>query len=130
METGFETGRWRRVDVKTRFAIVLVALVAAGIYIRFFSAPRQEQLARTLQQAPASEVVKRLGKPTRELDASSFNALKHTMAENGTPLSNADMMAQGKVWLYKDTTYGYMTVFFDANNCVAKVANTYWLTAP
>jgi hypothetical protein len=121
---------WSRLNFKTHFLVVLVAFFGSGLYFKFVQQPKRAALVQALQQAPASEVVKRLGKPDKELDAATFNAKEEALADKGTPLCNNEVEAQGSVWLYKDTTYGYLTVFFDTNNYVAKVQNTYWMEGP
>lgn len=108
----------------------LVVFAATGVYVKYFDTPKREKIGKQLLSATADEVTQQLGQPYRQLDANTFNKKTAAQAVEGKPVSNADVTAYGNVWLYKDTTYGYRTVFFDRSNHVEHIASTYWVAAP
>ena len=123
-------------NLKTRLIVVVVAFLAAGVYVTFFSEPARRKMVAKLQSATTNEVIASLGQPYKIVDATNFTARADEMAREGLPISNADMTARGMVWLYLDggikntDVRNYQTVFFDESNRVAGVYRTYWAKDP
>jgi hypothetical protein len=123
-------------SLKARLIVVVVAFLASGVYVKFFSQPAEKKMVAKLQSATTNEVVASLGVPFKSVDASNFTARAEELAREGTPISNADMTAKGVVWLYADggikntDVRNYRTVFFDENNRVSGIYKTYWAKDP
>jgi hypothetical protein len=121
---------------KARLIITLVAFVGAGLYVTFFSEPSRKRLLAKLQSATANEVINSLGQPYKIVDGPDFTARAKERADQGVPVSNADMTAKGKVWLYRDgkLKYGdvrrYRTVIFDEGDRVTGIYSTFWSKDP
>ena len=94
------------------------------------------KIVAQLQSATTNQVIAALGQPYKQMDVEGFNARVNAMAQEGFPISNADMTPHGGVWLYFDSEVKgtsarrYMTIFFNETNRVAKVETTYWMQAP
>src|SRR5947209_411833 len=123
-------------NLKIRLVVMLIAFLAAGVYVHFFSEPARKKLVAKLQSATTNEVVASLGQPFQVVDATNFTARADEWAEDGLPISNADMKARGMVWLYPDggikntSVRNYQTIFFDQSNRVYAVYRTYWAKDP
>ena len=115
---------------------MIVAFLVSGAYVKFFSEPARQKVVAKLQSAKTNEVIAALGQPYKQVDAASFDARAREMAQEGLPISNADMTARGMVWLYPDggikntDVRNYRTVFFDESNQVVSVHTTYWAKDP
>lgn len=98
------------VNFQTRLTIAFVAFLAMGIYVNLFSGPaRMPAVAKAAatktsesDSATTNEVVALLGKPFQIVDSTNFIESADEMAEEGNPVSTADMRAKGMVWLYPD----------------------------
>jgi hypothetical protein len=108
----------------------VIGFCAAGVYVTFFDAPREAKARAQLVSATTNEVTQQLGAPDRQFDAKTFNLKKNAAAADGRPLSNSDVTANGDVWLYKDSSFRYQTVFFNSSNRVERIVNTYWMDPP
>jgi hypothetical protein len=123
-------------NLKNRLLIGVIAFLAAGIYVHFFSEPARKNMVAKLQAATTNEVVASLGQPFQVVDATNFTARADELAQDGVPISNADMNARGMVWLYADggikntSVRNYQTIFFDQSNRVYAVYRTYWAKDP
>jgi hypothetical protein len=123
-------------NLKTRLIVMVVALLASGLYVKFFSEPARKKAVAKLESATTNEVISSLGQPYRIVDSTNFAARASEMAQEGFPISNADTAARGMVWLYPDggvkhtAVRNYQTVFFDESNRVAGVHRTYWVKDP
>jgi len=119
-------------NLKARFIGGIIGILAAFIYVTFFSTPAQKKLVANLQSATTNQVVAALGQPIKRVEADVFNARAKEMAQEGYPVSNADTTARGFVWLYPDGknvagVHRYMTVIFDETNHVSGVYSTFWV---
>ena len=100
-------------------------------FLTFISEPARKKLVAKLQSATANEVIASLGQPYKIVDATNFTAHANEMAQEGLPISNADMTARGMVWLYpgevsrNTDVRTYETVLFDKSNRVTGVYRTY-----
>lgn len=117
---------------KARLVSGIIGILAAGIYVTFFSEPAHKKLVASLQLATTNQVVAALGQPVKQVDADTFNARAKAMAQEGYPVSNADTTARGFVWLYPDGknvggVHRYMTVIFDETSHVTGVFSTFWV---
>lgn len=124
-------------NLKLRLAVVVIAVAASGIYVKFFSAPAEKKAnAKLVAGGGTNEVVASLGQPFRVVDAATFSKQADDMANKGTPVSNANTKPKGMVWLYADRGIKhtdvryYRTVFFDESNRVASISRTYWAKDP
>lgn len=120
--------------------IAFAAFIAAGIYVNLFFAPVRHTVvakveaakANDLESATTNEVMASLGKPFQIVDSTNFIESADQMAEEGYPISNADMRPRGRVWLYPEGRVNsagvrkYQTIFFDGNNRVYAMYTTYW----
>lgn len=120
-------------NLKTRLIVIVVAFLAAGVYVTFISEPAQKKQVAKLQAATTNEVISVLGKPSTIMEGTKFTRLANEMAQEGFPISNADMSARGMVWLYPDGVIKntdlrfYKTVFFDETNRVYAIYRTGWM---
>src|ERR1043165_3221801 len=89
-------------NLKIRLVIIVSAFLAAGVYVKFFSEPARKKLVAKLQMATTNEVVASRGKPFEIVDSTNFTVQANDLAQEGLPISNADMRAKGMVWLYAD----------------------------
>jgi hypothetical protein len=123
-------------NLKRQLLVMLAAFLAAGVYVKFFSEPARKRMVAKLQAATTNEVVASLGQPFQVVDATNFTTRADELAEDGLPISNADMRAKGMVWLYTDggikntSVRNYQTIFFDQSNRVYAVYRTYWARDP
>lgn len=128
-----ETVQNVEMSFQTRLTIAFAAFIAAFFYINVFSTPVQKNTQPKLFSATTNEVFASLGKPSRVVDSTNFIESADQMAEEGSPVSNADMRAKGMVWLYPEGESNgtgprrYQTVFFDSQNRVYAVQKTYWV---
>ena len=123
-------------SLKARLIVVVVAFLAAGVYVTFFSEPARKKMVAKLRSATTNEVIASLGQLYKIVDATNFTARANEMAQEGLPVSNADMTARGMVWLYPDggikntEVRNYQTIFFDESDRVYGVYRTYWAKDP
>lgn len=119
-------------NFQARLTVVFVAFMAAFFYINLSSHPAKKNEQPKIYSATTNEVVAMLGQPLRIVDSTNFIEGADEMAEEGSPVSTADMRAKGMVWLYPEGGMSggarlYRTIFFDANNRVYAVYRTYWM---
>lgn len=120
-------------NFQARLTTVFVAFLALGIYVNLFSEPAGKNVQPRLYSATTNEVIAALGRPFRMVDGTNFTESADQMAEEGNPVSTADMRAKGQVWLYpqgaaKGTGMRrYQTIFFDAQNRVCGIHSTFWI---
>lgn len=113
--------------------VVFVAFVAAFFYINLFSKPAKKDEQPKLFAATTNEVAAMFGQPFKVVDSTNFIESADEMAEEGSPVSTADMRAKGMVWLYPEGSASssgarlYQTIFFDGSNRVYAVYRTYWM---
>ena len=123
-------------NLKAQLVIIAIAFAAAGVYVHFFSEPACQRIVAKLQAATTNEVAAALGRPFKIVEATNFTARADELSDEGFPISNADMTAEGSIWLYQDGRVGrtsvriYQTVFFNQSNRVCKIYRTYWAKDP
>jgi hypothetical protein len=120
-------------NFQARMMFAFVALIALGLYVNLFSQPAQQNVQPRLYAATTNEVVAAFGRPWRIVDSTNFIESADQMADEGTPVSTADMRPKGMVWLYpqrgvdRKGMRNFQTVFFDENDRVSAVYSTSWM---
>ena len=114
----------------------IIGILAAGIYVTFFSTPAHKKLVADLQFATTNAVMASLGQPYRIVEGTNFEARANEMAHEGYPITLADISTRGMVWLYEDgkirntTAHKYQAVFFNESNQVLRIEGTCWMKDP
>ncbi len=110
-----------------------VAFLALGVYVNLFSEPARNKEQPKFYSGTTNDVLAAFGQPFRMVDSTNFIEGADQMAEEGHPVSDADMRPNGMVWLYaqggvdRKGMRKYHTVFFDASNRVCEVYTTCWM---
>src|SRR3954462_13765880 len=106
-------------NFQARLMAVFAAFVALWIYVNLFSESARKNVQPGLYSATTNEVIATLGRPFRMVDGANFTESADQMADEGNPVSPADMRPKGRVWLYpQGSAKGkgmrrYQTIFFD-----------------
>ncbi|MGZ4962573.1 MAG: hypothetical protein ACXWIU_02610 [Limisphaerales bacterium] len=120
-------------NFQARLTFVFVAFIAAFFYINLFSKPAEKNQQPKLYSATTNDVIAMFGQPLRVVDSTNFVESADQMAEDGYPVSSADMRPKGMVWLYlqggvdRKGMQKYQTLFFDEDNRVYGVYTTCWM---
>lgn len=121
-------------NLKTRLTILLLGTLVAFVHSTFFAQPAHKKSQDKLHHATQAQVVQLLGQPYTKVDSTNFIESANQMADDGYPISTADMRAKGEVWMYgmgkpdRAGAWKYRTIFFDQNKRVYAVYTTYWMT--